>query len=118
MECGRLIWMVLGWPTDPLLWILLSQALRLYRSAREMGSGFVGSCWSSFSIGVFLVTLGDVTMWATKMGYISWEWRVLEWYISLPAAAAFALAPLYQLHAITLARTSAVKGSSLATSIS
>ena len=112
------IWMVLGWPTDPLLWILLAQALRLYRSALEMGSGLVGRCWSSFSIGVFLVTVGDVTMWATNMGYLSWEWRVVEWYIWLPAAAAFALAPLYQLHAIALARTSAVKGSSLATSIS
>ena len=32
------VWMVLGWPTDPLLWILLAQALRLYRSA--LGDGF------------------------------------------------------------------------------
>jgi len=112
------VWVVLGWPTDPLLWLLLAQALRLYRSAQEMGSGLVGSCWSSFSIGVFLVTVGDVTMWATNMGYLSWEWRIVEWYIWLPAAAAFALAPVYQLHAIALAKTSAAKGGNMAISIS
>ena len=92
-----------GWPVDPLLWVLLLEALWLYRSVRSMGSSRVGRCWMAFSAGIGFVLLGDILLWASAYGYVKWPWSALEWYVWLPAGAAFALAPAYQLDAIRLA---------------
>jgi hypothetical protein len=97
--------MIMGWPTDLLLWLLLAEALLLYRSVRQMGSGWIVRCWKAFSIGIFLVALGVISLWAVSYGYLPWPWSSLEWYIWLPAAGAFALAPIYQLEAIHYARS-------------
>jgi hypothetical protein len=97
--------MVLGWPTDPLLLLLLAQALVLYRSVQQMGTGWIGRCWKAFSIGIVLVAAGDVAIWATSWGYLKWPWSALEWYVWLPAAAAFALAPVFQFEAVHYARS-------------
>ena len=98
--------MVLGWPTDLLLLGLSAEALLLYRSARQMRPGLIGKCWQSIAIGTFLVTLGNVLLWAARSSYLPWPWSALEWYVWLPAEAAFALAPLYQLQAVYAARSS------------
>ena len=98
--------MVLGWPTDPLLLGLFAEALLLYRSARQMRPGLIGKCWQSIAIGTFLVTLGNVLLWAARSSYLPWPWSALEWYVWLPAEAAFAMAPLYQLQAVYAARSS------------
>ncbi len=97
---------VLGWPVDPLLWLLLAEALLLYRSVQQMGSGWIGRCWKAFSMGIFLISLGDVAIWATNYGFLPWPWSGLGWYVWIPAAAAFALAPAYQLEVIEYARSS------------
>jgi hypothetical protein len=91
---------VLGWPTDPLLWLLLAESMLLYRSVSQMGPGWIGRCWKAFSVGVALVALGDIAIWATTYGYLPWPWSSLGWYLWLPAAAAFAMAPAYQLEAV------------------
>ncbi|HEY2017946.1 MAG TPA: hypothetical protein VGH38_30790 [Bryobacteraceae bacterium] len=91
---------ILGWPVDPLLWLLLAEALMLHKSVRQMGEGWIGRCWKSFSVAIFLVALGDATMWAGNWGYLRWPWSALEWLVWIPAAGAFALAPTYQLEAI------------------
>jgi hypothetical protein len=96
--------MIMGWPTDPLLWLLLAEALLLYRSARQMNGGWIARCWKAFSIGIFVMVLGDVSVWAISRNYLPWPWSALEWYIWLPGASAFALAPVYQLEAIHHAR--------------
>lgn len=96
---------VLGWPVDPLLWLLLGEAMLLYRSVQVTGQGWVGRCWSAFSVGIGLVVLGDIGIWATAYGYLPWPWSSLGWYVWLPAAGAFALAPSYQLEAIHRAMT-------------
>jgi hypothetical protein len=96
---------ILSWPTDPLLWLLLAEALLLYRSVQQMGGGWIGRCWRAFSIGIFLVSLGDVWIWAFNWGYLPWPWSGLGWYIWLPAAGAFAVAPLYQFEAVHYARS-------------
>ena len=96
---------IMGWPVDPLLWLLLLEALLLYRSVRETGIGWIGRCWRAFSIGIALITLGDIAIWATNYGYLPWPWSGLGWYIWLPAAAAFAMAPAYQLEAVREARS-------------
>ena len=91
---------IAGWPVDPLLCLLLAEAILLYRSARRMGSGWVGRCWIAFSVGIVLVILGDVSIWANAYGYLPYPWSNIEWYLWLPAGAAFAMAPVYQMEVI------------------
>jgi hypothetical protein len=95
---------ILGWPVDPLLWILLAEAMIISRTVRRMGLGSIGRTFNAFSIGIFLVALGDISIWATNWGYLPWPWTAIGWYWWMPAAAAFALAPAYQLEAISQAR--------------
>lgn len=91
---------IAGFPVDPLLLLLLLEAVLLYRSAQGMGIGWISRCWTSMAIGVALVCAGVVAMWAARWGYFPWPWNSAIWYIWLPAGAAFALAPVYQLEAI------------------
>jgi hypothetical protein len=91
---------IAGWPVDPFLWLLLAEAMLLYRSAQQMGPGSITRCWNALAVGVFLVLLGDVVLWASNWGYVAWPWSTLGWYIWPIAGAAFALAPAYQLEAI------------------
>jgi hypothetical protein len=107
MQAGKKpdIWEMLGWPTDPLLWLLLAEALLLFRSAQQMAAGRIGRCWKAFAAGIFLTSLGDVGMWAANYGYLPWPWSSLTWYLWLPAAAAFARAPAFQLEVIREATT-------------
>jgi hypothetical protein len=91
---------ILLWPVDPVLWLLLAEAILLHRSVQRTGMGLIGRCWRTFSAGIFLVLLGDVMIWATAYGYLPWPWSSLQWYVWMPASASFALAPAYQLEAI------------------
>jgi hypothetical protein len=91
---------ILNLAADPLLWVLLAQALRLFRSVERMGAGWISKCYGAFSVGIFLILLGDVAIWATGWGYLPWPWSALGWYVWIPAAVAFALAPLYQWEAM------------------
>ena len=100
---------VAHYPTDPLLCVLLAEAMLLYRSAQEMGRGWVGRCWTSIGVGVFLVSMGDMLLMATNYGYLPWPSASIGWYVWFPAAAAFAIAPTYQLDAIAHARASREK---------
>jgi hypothetical protein len=95
---------IMQWPVDPLLWVLLLEALLLFRSVRETGIGSISRCWMAFSIGIVLITLGDIAIWATNYGYLPWPWSSLGWYVWMPAAGALAVAPAYQLEAIHQAR--------------
>lgn len=90
-------WEILSWPVDPLLWVLLLQALLLFRWASRMENGRVGLCWKAYSAAIFLTALGDVGLWAINYGYLAWPWSSVTWYLWLPAAAAFARAPAFQL---------------------
>ena len=91
---------VLSWPVDVMLWALMTEALWLFRSAQSMGGGLTGRTWKAFAAAIFLVILGDIGIWAFNYGYVPWPWTALTWCIWLPATAAFALAPTYQLEAI------------------
>ena len=96
---------VAAWPVDPLLVMLFGEALLLHRSVREMGRGWISRCWSAYSVGIFLVLLGDLGILLTNYAYLVWPWNAVVWYIWLPAGCAFALAPAYQLETIYLAVT-------------
>ncbi|PWU09698.1 MAG: hypothetical protein C5B51_05890 [Terriglobia bacterium] len=99
------IWEVFGWPTDLLLWLLLAEALLLLRCTQQMAAGHIARCWKAYAAGVFLTALGDVGMWAANYGYLPWPWNSLTWYLWIPAAAAFARAPAFQLEVIREAAT-------------
>jgi hypothetical protein len=91
---------ILHWPVDPLLGLLSAQALRLRRTIQHTGGGWIGRCWTAFGIAIFFTALGDVAIWAETRGYFPSPWSAITWYIWFPAAAAFAMAPAYQLDAM------------------
>jgi hypothetical protein len=93
----------LNWPVAPLLWVLLVEAILLARSVQGMGGGWIGRCWKAFSLGVLLISLGNIGLWATNYGFLPWPWAALTWYVWAPAAAVFAAAPAYQLDVIRFA---------------
>jgi GNAT superfamily N-acetyltransferase len=93
------------WPVDPTLCLLLAEALLLHRSVQRTGVGLIGRCWRMYSAGILLVLLGDAIVWAEAYGYLVWPWNSIGWYVWIPAAAAFALAPAYQLEAIKWANS-------------
>ena len=90
----------LTWPSDPLLSVLLVEAVLLRRAALQMRGGLVASCWAAYAAAVFFTSLGDFGMWATAYGYLPWPASSLTWYIWLFASAAYALGPAYMLSAL------------------
>ena len=99
------LWQIIGWPVDPLLWLLFAEALLLFRSAQQMDPGRIGRCWKVLAVGIFLTVATDVGLWASNYGYIEGYWSALIYYAWIPAAAAFARAPALQLEAIRAAVT-------------
>lgn len=91
---------VLNWTSEPLLLWLMLLACRLRRSAGRMGGGWVARCWQSYSLAVLLTCLGDVGIWAVAYDHVKWPLSFLTYFIWIPAAAAFALAPAFQFAAI------------------
>ena len=98
-------WQVFGWPVELVLWLLLTQTLLLFRSARQMGPGRIGRCWTVLSFGIFLTVASDIGIWAITYGYLPGYWAVLLYYPWVAAAAAFARAPALQLEAIRAAES-------------
>ncbi|MGE5487427.1 MAG: hypothetical protein ACM3ZB_06370 [bacterium] len=101
------IYSVAGLATDPLIAILLAQALLIRRALSEMGWGLVARCWAAFAAGAVLTSAGNLGLWAGWHGYAPWPWSAGSWFIWLLASASFALGPAYQARAENLvARTS------------
>jgi hypothetical protein len=90
---------VFGWPSDPLLIVLLFEALCILRPALGTGWGLIGKCWGAFAAGIALSALGDLLLWAPWQSSLSELARMLGWYAWFLAGAAYALGPAYQLEA-------------------
>lgn len=90
------------WMSDPLLGLLLVQAVLIRRSAIRVGLGLVSQCWGMYAIAIVTTLAGDVSIWAVGEGLLSEPLIALTWYIWFFAAAAFASAPAYQLSAMKL----------------
>jgi hypothetical protein len=90
----------LTWLTDPILFVVLALALLLRRAVMPMSGGWLAWCWGSYAAGVFFTSMGDLGLWAQNYGIVPYPWFGLTWFIWLPAAAAFALGPMYQWVAI------------------
>jgi hypothetical protein len=95
---------ILLWMSDPLLSILLIEAILVRRSVIRMGQGLVAMCWGMFVLAIVITSIGDAAIWAGNHNFLSESMTALSWYIWFVAAAAFASAPAYQLAAISLTR--------------
>lgn len=94
---------VLLWSTDPLLAVLLIQAVSIRRFALNLGHGLVARCWWMMAAGVAFTSLGDAFMWAETYGMIPTVFYPVGWFIWFFPATAFACAPCFQLEAMRLA---------------
>ncbi len=94
----------LGFLVDPLLLVLLFQALTLRRAALNMAGGLIGRCWGCYSIAVFLTLLANVGQWAAIYGYLPRVAQAPTWYAWFLVSTAFASGPAYQAEAIRRAR--------------
>ena len=91
---------VVSWTSDPLLCILLFQAILIRRSTATMGLGLISRCWLCFTAAIFLTSLGDIGLWAWSKGFLSHGFEAISWHIWFLAAAAYAMGPAYQLQAM------------------
>jgi len=99
---------MLLWLSDPLLSLLLIEAILVRRSVIRMGQGLVAKCWGMFVLAIIVTSAGDAAIWADSHNLLSESMTALSWYIWFVAAAAFASAPAYQLAAISLTRESSL----------
>jgi hypothetical protein len=90
---------VLGWPSDPLLSILLIEAILIRKSAASTEWGLLAKSWGAFSLAIILTLLGDLGIWVTWHNYVAYPYNSLGWYVWFLASAAFALGPAYQVEA-------------------
>jgi uncharacterized membrane protein YuzA (DUF378 family) len=90
------------WLSDPLLALLLVEAVLIRRSAIRVGMGLISQCWSMYVIAIVTTSTGDASLWTASEGLLSPALTALSWYIWFFAAAAYASAPAYQLAAMSL----------------
>jgi hypothetical protein len=95
---------MLLWLSDPLLSLLLIEAILVRRSVIRMGQGLVAKCWGMFVLAIVITSAGDAAIWASNHNFLSESVTALSWYIWFFASAAFASAPAYQLAAVSLTR--------------
>jgi hypothetical protein len=98
----RTSWM-LTWPNDMMLAVLLLEAILLFRTAVDMGQGYLACVWGAFAIAIFLTTVESAGLWLTNFGYLPYPENSPLWYIWFVWAAAFALGPAYQVDAVRIA---------------
>jgi hypothetical protein len=91
---------LLHWSGDPLISLLLFEAVLIRRAIVDMGWGFIAKCWGAFAVAILLTSLGSMGQWAANFGYLPWPRNAIVWYVWYPVSAAFALGPAYQLEAI------------------
>ncbi len=90
---------ILGWPSDPLLIVLLFEAMCILRPVLGTGWGLIAKCWGAFAAGIVLHALGDILLLAASQGSTSQIAQALSWCAWFLAGAAYALGPAYQLEA-------------------
>ena len=106
VSAGKLItWSILlSWPTDILVIILLMLAITIRRAVDGMGRGLIASCWAFYVAGIVLTSMGDVGLWLIRTPLIPGRLATLGWFVWFLADSAFALAPAFQVAAIERAR--------------
>lgn len=96
------LWWI-GWLTDPLLALLFSLSLLLGKSAGRLQGGLLGRPWLAYFSASLLTCIGSLFVGLSEAGLVRGEALWPVWLLWHPAAAAFALAPVYQLEAVRYA---------------
>ncbi len=104
MHESATIYHVLNWVTDPLLSLLLLEAVLIRRYVTHMGPGLIARCWGAYTKAIFATSLGSMSMWAISHEIIPWPLNSVTWYIWFVVSAAFALGPAYQVEAFRRAQ--------------
>jgi len=84
----------------PLLILLLIEANLVRSYMSKPGGGLIAKCWSTFSAAIFLSTVASLGMWMNVSGYLTPALASITWYVWFLSAAAYALAPAWQIEAI------------------
>lgn len=103
-------WM-LTWPNDMILALLLLEAILLFRTATDMGQGYIALAWGAFAVAIFLTSVESLGQWLTSFGHFPYPANAVVWYLWYVWAAAFALGPAYQVDAIRMAECRSLNGS-------
>ncbi len=98
-ETGVSVYSLLSLLNDPLLSVLLFEAIVIRRSVIGMGWGLVARCWGAFTAAIVLTSLGDVGLWATAHEYLPWPYSSVMWFVWFLSLTAYALGPAYQMEA-------------------
>ena len=91
---------VIAWSSDPLLCVLLLEAILIRRSTANLGWGWISRCWISYTAAILLTSLGDVGLWVSAHGLVPYWLEAASWYVWFVASASYALGPAYQLQAM------------------
>lgn len=94
----------ISWIMDPLLGLLLLEALLLRRAIVNSGGGLIARCWRAYAAAIFLTSVGNAGTWAVNSGLLPWRYQYFNSLIWFLAAIAFALGPAHQIEAIVGAR--------------
>lgn len=95
---------VLTWPNDLLVAVLMFEAILLFRTALNMGQGYIARVWASFSVAIFLTWVESLAHWLAAYGYFPYPENSILWYVWFLWAAALALGPAYMVDAIKVAK--------------
>jgi len=88
---------------DPLLSLLLIEAILIRRAALKMGRGLIARCWGAFTAGIFLTFVGDIAVWLSGHSPLPVPLTATTWYLWFLASGAYTLAPACQVEACRLA---------------
>jgi hypothetical protein len=83
----------------PFLAVLFLEAMLLRQSVARMGRGLVARCWGAFAAAILVTGFAEAAIWVIGHYSTAWPVAVVQCCVWLPGAAAFTLAPAYQVAA-------------------
>ncbi|MFN8009078.1 MAG: hypothetical protein U0V70_19035 [Terriglobia bacterium] len=87
------------WVADPLLSILLIEAILIRRCVLNLGWDYIAKCWGAFTLAIFITSLGNISIWASTKHLLIWPTSLITWFIWFLASAAYVMGPAYQVEA-------------------
>jgi hypothetical protein len=100
----------LEWVSDPLLSILLIEAILIRRCVLNIGWDYIAKCWGAFTAAIFITSLGNISIWAATNHYLPWPASLITWFIWFFASAAYVMGPAYQVEASYRTKDSLSRG--------
>ena len=101
LSSGRIFSLLkmIRWTNEPLLVVLLIQAIVIRRTLLSIGRGLFARCWGAFVAAIAFTALGEIVLWAEAYEYLPWRFSSIGWYVWFLASAAYTLGPGFQVEA-------------------